>query len=187
MSKGTLFVISSPSGGGKSTIISRLLKNDKNLKYSVSATTRKPRKGEVNGIDYYFLSENEFKEKIKKGEFLEWAEVHNNYYGTLRSQIENTLNRGHNVILDIDVQGGSSVKKIMPEAVLIFLMPPSLEELEKRLRNRGTDSEEDIKKRLENARHEIDQSSKYDFKVVNNEISETVTMVEKIIKQFNEV
>ncbi len=183
--RGTLFVISSPSGGGKSTIISHLLDQEDNLYYSVSATTRKPRKGEKDGDDYHFITREEFEAKIKNNEFIEWAEVHNNLYGTLKSEIDKALEKGRNVILDIDVQGGESIKKIIPDSVLIFLMPPSIEVLENRLKKRGTESELSLKQRLKAAKHEIKYADKYDFQVINNKLEDTVNEVKTIIKHFS--
>ena len=185
MKNGTLFVISSPSGGGKSTVISKILEKNQNLSYSISATTRKPRAGENEGEDYYFMTKKQFREYVKDNRFLEWAEVHNNYYGTLKSQITEMLENGKHVILDIDVQGGKAVKECMPESVLIFLMPPSIEELEKRLRSRGTDSDEDIVRRLLAAEQEMEQKDKYDYTVVNDTIDQSVKKVETIINHFS--
>jgi len=183
--RGTLFVISSPSGGGKSTIISHLLEQEDNLYYSISATTREPRPGEKDGKDYHFFSKEEFKKKVRKNEFIEWAEVHNNFYGTLKSEIDDALKRGENVVLDIDVQGGESIKKIFPDSVLIFLMPPSLEELEVRLKNRGTESELSLKQRLNAAKYEIEHAGMYNYQIINDSVDDTVNKVKTIIKHFS--
>lgn len=183
MRKGKLIVFSAPSGGGKSTIISELRKKDQSLVYSVSATTRQSRPGENHGTDYYFLSDEEFSEQIENKEFLEWAEVHKERYGTLRKPVEKQISEGRVVLLDIDVQGGLTVKESLPESVLIFIFPPSLEVLEERLRNRGTESEEKLKIRLENAKEEMEIGKNYDYLVINQNIQETVAEVQAIIKK----
>ncbi|RUM88612.1 MAG: guanylate kinase, partial [Thermovibrio sp.] len=153
--KGLLIVISAPSGTGKTTLVHMLLKEFPDLEFSVSYTTRPPRPGEVDGRDYHFVDRKTFERMIEEGDFLEWAEVYGNLYGTSRTQVLKALNEGKDVILDIDTQGALQVKKNFPEAVLIFILPPSLKELERRLRNRGTDDEETIERRLKTAREEI--------------------------------
>ncbi len=183
MKKGKLFVLSAPSGGGKSTIVRRLLKEMENMEYSISVTTRPKRKGEINGKDYYFVSEREFKKMIENNEFLEYAVVHNHYYGTKKSIIEEKLKAGKSILLDIDVQGAINIKKLMPDAVLIFIDIPSLKELEKRLRNRGTDSEEVIKLRLENAKKELEYKNKYDYVVMNDNLEKCINEIKAIIKK----
>lgn len=181
MKKGKLYVISSPSGGGKSTVIRMLRKENPELYYSVSATTRPPRTNEKEGTDYYFLNEEEFKRKIASNEFIEWAQVHGYYYGTLKYPIVQCLNAGKKVLLDIDIQGGVQVKKIIPEAILIFLLPPSMKTLETRLRDRGTDSDEIILRRLKIAKDEMKYANRYNFQVINYRLEHTVKEIMAII------
>jgi guanylate kinase len=168
-------VISGPSGAGKSSFVKELLRrNGGDLVYSVSATTRPRRQHEVEGKDYFYLTRDEFRRRVDAGEFVEWAEVHGEWYGTLRSQTEKVLQEGRNVLLDIDVQGGRAVRRVYPDGVFIFILPPSMEDLEERLRARATDSEDRIKVRLENARREIALMREYDYAVVNDDL-ETAT------------
>jgi len=176
-------VFSAPSGGGKSTVIGALCEMDQSLEYSVSVTTRSPRSGEQEGIDYYYLSKDAFKKKILEDAFLEWAEVHGEFYGTLRNEIERRMSQGKIILLDIDVQGGLAVKRSIPEALLIFLYPPSWEVLESRLRNRGTETMETLRTRLEAARRETEVGRQYDFHVINQDIKETVLDVFTIINK----
>lgn len=166
MTKGLLLVISGPSGVGKGTIINSLLE-DENIAYSVSATTRSPRPGEVDGVNYHYITKDEFKELIDNGDVLEYAEYTGNYYGTPRKFVEQKLNDGKSVVLEIETCGAMQIKKKMPEAVLIFICPPSIEELESRLRGRGTETEDVILRRLETARHELTLIPEYDYAVIN--------------------
>lgn len=168
-SKFNIFVISGPSGSGKGTLIKRLLEEQKGIASSVSATTRPPRTGEAEGKDYHFLSEKEFERKLSEGEFLEFARVHGCYYGTLNTEVEQKLNEGVDVILEIDPQGAFQVKEKKPDAILIFIKPPSVEDLEKRLRGRGTESEEVIRRRVNDAQNELKQESKYDYVIINKD------------------
>ncbi|MFK4786005.1 guanylate kinase [Fusobacterium sp. MFO224] len=184
MTKGNLFVVSGPSGAGKSTIC-RLVRKMLKINLATSATTRKPRKGEVNGVDYYFLSIEEFEEKLRNGDFLEHAKVHENYYGTLKSEVENRLSNGENVILEIDVQGGLQVKEVYPEANMVFFKTPTLKELEKRLRGRKTDDEETIQLRLKNSLKELEFENKYDISIINYTVEKSCEELINIIKSKN--
>lgn len=170
MPLGRLFVIAGPSGAGKGTLIAELLKRHPEVWLSVSATTRKPRKGEEEGREYHFLDEEEFREKARRGEFLEWAEVHGNLYGTPRERVEEKLGQGRDVILEIDVQGARQVRERMPEAVSVFIFPPSAEVLEERLRQRGTEDEEELRRRLAKAAEESEERRDYDHVVVNDQL-----------------
>ena len=178
--RGRLFVISGPSGTGKGTVCKELLKDIRN-EFSVSMTTRAPREGEVHGREYYFVSRDEFLTNIEAGNFLEHATVFDNLYGTPKDMVISRLDRGYNVILDIDVQGGLQVKKAMPEAVLIFILPPSLAELRKRLVGRGTEDAVKVEKRLGQALNEIKLIGEYDYYIVNNDLGEAVDLARSII------
>lgn len=178
--KGAFIVISGPSGVGKNTIADILIDKGYGI-YSVSVTTRGIREGEKEGRDYFFVSKEEFDKNIKEDNFLEYAQYGDNYYGTLKSYVFDNLDNGTNVIAVVDIQGGVNIENIFPEAVLIFIMPPSFEELEKRLRGRGTDSEEAILKRLDIAKREMDFSSHYDYVVINNTVDEAVNDIADII------
>jgi guanylate kinase len=179
--QGQLIVISAPSGGGKTTLCKVLLKLDPRLVQSISATTRGPRPGEKAGRDYFFISESEFKRRIQSRHFLEWAWVHGHRYGTLKAAVESQLKNGRDVLLTIDVQGGLAVKKQYPKAILIFLLPPSLKVLSRRLRGRGTDSRKTIAERLKNARWELSLADKYDYNVVNDTLVQASREVAAII------
>lgn len=178
---GRLFVISGSSGVGKGTVIKEFLKKNLNFKLSVSCTTRKPRNGEENGVNYFFLTQEDFKRKIENNEFLEWAEFSGNWYGTQKEYVQRKLKEGKNLILEIDTKGALNVKKIMPEATLIFILPPSFEELEARLRGRHTETEEAIQKRLESTRVELENSKFFDYKIINDSIDNAVLALEKIM------
>jgi guanylate kinase len=169
--KGCLFIISAPSGTGKSTVVGELLKRKADLHYSISYTTRKPRKGEKDGVDYRFVDEKTFKKLIDEDFFAEWANVYGSFYGTPKKEIKDALAAGRSVIFDIDVQGGMNLKKKFPDAVTIFLTPPSFEVLKKRLSGRKTDSPEEIAKRLDVSRMEMGCKDKYDYCVVNDSVS----------------
>ena len=180
MSKGKMFVISGASGVGKGTVLARIMQARKDLTFSVSATTRPPRPGEQDGREYYFLDRARFEEMICSGEFLEYDEHAANYYGTPRRQAEEKMERGH-VLLDIEPNGAAAVKRSAPEATLIFIMPPSMEELERRLRGRGDTSEEQIAMRLERAVWEMEQRSWYNYVVVNDDADRCAEEILKII------
>ena len=180
MSKGKLFVISGASGVGKSTVLKRVMEERKDLTFSVSATTRLPRPGEVDGISYYFITRAEFEDRIARGEFLEYDEHHAVLYGTLNSQILEEQEHSH-VILDIEPNGAFNVRAKRPDATLIFIMPPSREELERRLRSRGDTSEEQITIRMARADWEMEQSAKYDHVVINDQVESCAEEILKII------
>lgn len=178
--RGFLFVLSSPSGAGKSTI-SRLLLKDEQLELSVSVTTRKKRPSEVNGLHYHFISKEEFEYKRDRDEFIEWAEVHGNYYGTLRETVENALSAGHDMLFDIDYQGTKQMQKKMPgDTVSVFILPPSMKELVSRLNRRAEDSQDIINLRLENARTELTHWRSYDYIVINEDLDQSLSFIRSI-------
>ncbi len=180
MIKGEVFVLSAPAGGGKTTLANLLLKEVPNLVKITTCTTRKPRPGEKNGVDYFFLSKEEFERKIKEGAFLEYAVVHGNYYGTPKEEVIKEINKGNDVLLVIDVQGMRQIKRNFKDVVTIFLIPPSFEELINRMRKRG-DPEEEIKKRLETAKKELKAWREYDYIVINDIIEKAKEDLKKII------
>jgi len=182
MNRGRLFVISGPSGAGKSTVCKKV-RIDLDINLATSATTRSPREGEKDGREYYFLSVEEFEKKIKAGEFLEYAKVHGNYYGTLKSEVESRLNLGKNVILEIDVQGGIQIKEKFENAYLVFFKTPNENILEERLRGRGTDAEEVVQLRLKNSLEEMKYEEKYDFSIVNETVEKSVLELIELIKR----
>jgi guanylate kinase len=182
VNKGNLIVISGPSGSGKGTVRQALASFRNNLYYSVSATTRAPRPGEVHGTDYYFVSREDFEQMIATDKLLEWASVYKYYYGTPREPVENALQDGLDVILEIDVQGGLQVKEKFPQAVLIFLLPPTPEELGTRLKSRRTDSPEEIKMRLNWAKEEVKLLNRYDYLVINDSVEEAAKKMNSIIE-----
>ena len=181
MSKGTLLVVSSPSGGGKGTILKELFARDDNLRMSVSATTRSPRPGEEHGKQYYFVTREEFESMIARGEMLEHAQFVGNYYGTPRGPVEDWLRQGYDVVLEIEVQGGAQIKKLVPDCVSIFILPPSLTVLGQRLRGRGTEDEETVLKRLATAKGEIPHAAEYDYVVVNDRLEDAVDHIRAIL------
>ncbi len=179
--KGNLIIITSPSGGGKGTLIKEVLKNVPNIGYSVSYTTRPMRAGEVNGRDYFFVEVNEFKNLIEKGEFLEYAEVHGNFYGTSLKQIAAETNLGHDIILEIDVQGAKNVRAKIPEAVSVFILPPSFEVLRRRLIERKTEKQQDLSVRLQNSFGEVRNFFELEYIVINDEVTKASNNLETII------
>ncbi len=181
MRKGTLYVFTGPSGAGKGTLLSRLQEQDDRLFYSISATTRAPRPGETDGVQYYFLSKAEFEEKIAEHAFLEYACYVENYYGTLEAPVNEKLEQGFDVVLEIEVQGAMQVHEKRPDAVMVFIAPPSFEELAARLRGRGTEDEEKVLKRLETAKEELKQQDRFDYVIVNDELDRAVEELKDIL------
>ena len=180
--KGKLYIISGPSGAGKGTICKEVLKRRPDLALSISATTRPPRSSEIPGVSYLFVDKNEFLSMIKRGEFLEYSEHFENYYGTPKIPVENNLNEGKDVILEIDVNGALQVKANRPDCVLIFIMPPDLQSLRNRLKERNTESDEVIEKRLQRAKFEISNTDKYDYIVLNDVLETAVRNVLEIME-----
>ena len=179
--KGLLLVVSGSSGAGKGTICKALLNKNDQIKLSVSATTRKPRNGEVHGVNYFFIEKEEFTKMIENGEFLEYAQIYDNFYGTPKAAIIECLEKGQDVILEIEMQGARQIKEVYPEGVFIFVLPPSLEELKSRIVGRGTETQEEIEKRFSCAFEEINQIVNYDYFIVNEDIEKSVSDVEAII------
>jgi guanylate kinase len=180
--KGNIFIISAASGTGKTTLVSRLLKNNGDIRVSISHTTRQPREGERHGVHYHFVPKEEFESLIRQNAFLEHADVFGNYYGTSIAGVDELRGQGYDVILEIDVQGAEQVRRLLPEACSIFILPPSFAILASRLTNRGTDSEEVIRTRLDKARHEIGQAPLFDYIVVNDDLDTAEADLLHIIK-----
>lgn len=183
MAKGKLYVISGPSGTGKGTICKRILEEDPNIRFSVSMTTRQPREGETDGVDYHFVSKEKFQEILQEDGFLEYNCYVDNYYGTPAAPILDWINKGNDVILEIDYHGAFNTRKKYPEAVLVFILPPSEEKLRERIIGRGTESEATIQKRLEEAKNDMAQADKYDYRVVNEDLETAVKEVQQIMKE----
>ena len=179
--QGILFILSAPSGAGKTTLASRLFQEAPDLRPSISYTTRAPRKGEVNGRDYHFVNEEQFVQMRNAGAFAEWASVHEFCYGTLRAPVDDAITQGRDLLLDIDVQGATQLKATYPEAVSLFVLPPSWQELERRLRGRGTDTEAAITRRLHRAREEAREFSAYDYWIVNDNLERAVSLLHAIL------
>lgn len=182
MRKGLLILISGPSGTGKGTVCDLLRKNHPEISYSISATTRQPRPGEQDGVNYYFYDKEKFRQMIDAGELLEWAEVYGNYYGTPKQKVLDRLNAGEDILLEIDTQGALNVMKAMPEGLFIFLLPPSLEELANRLKGRGTETEESLQRRLGAAVDEIKIAHNYRYVVVNDKVEAAEKAIAGIIE-----
>ncbi len=181
---GVIIAVSAPSGTGKTTIVKKILSDFPELIFSISATTRKKRDYETEGVEYFFISEEEFKSKIEKGEFIEWEKFYDYYYGTFKSYIEQNINNGKSVIVEIDVKGALELKKIYPDSVLIFIYPPSLDELEKRLTNRQTENETDLKKRIKRAKMELSLKDKFDYFIENDDLEKAILETESLIKKI---
>ncbi|SFH51299.1 guanylate kinase [Tindallia magadiensis] len=178
---GLLMVISGPSGTGKGTLVKHLLKRNNNIQLSVSATTRDPRPGEVDEVNYFFLTKDDFEKKLENGEFLEHAEVYGNYYGTPKAFVEKQLKKGNNVLLEIDILGAMQIREKFEEAVFLFIIPPSLEELQRRIERRGTETPEQMSKRMNSSLEEIKELKKYDYVILNDEVEKATTLIESII------
>ncbi len=182
MSKARLYVIAAPSGAGKTTLVKALIKDSPDLRFSISYTTRKQRSNEADGVDYLFVAEDEFFALRESGALLESAEVFDNHYGTSREQVENHLASGHNVILEIDWQGARQVRESMPECITIFILPPSVEELERRLRDRQTDTADVIERRLRDATSDMEHRDEFEHVIINDDLKQAVAELEAIIK-----
>ena len=179
---GTLFIVTAPSGAGKTTLVSGLLERDPQVRLSVSYTTRAPRAGEVNGQHYHFIDVPGFRALRDKGEFLEWAEVHNNYYGTSKRWLEEQTRAGRDILLEIDWQGAQQVRKVFPKAVGVFILPPSVEELERRLRGRGTDSEDVISRRVLGARGDMRHVAEFDYVIINENLPAAIEDLVAVVR-----
>ncbi|HTM58731.1 MAG TPA: guanylate kinase [Burkholderiales bacterium] len=180
--KGNLFVITAPSGAGKTSLIEAVMKDDPSLKISISYTTRAPRKGEKDGVDYHFVDQSTFLKMKERGEFLESAEVHGNHYGTAKSVILDAVKRGDDLILEIDWQGAQQVRKLYPACIGIFILPPSVDELERRMRTRGQDSDTVIRRRVDNAREELEHKDEFKYRIINKDFETARRELAKIIQ-----
>ena len=181
---GKLIVVSAPSGAGKTTIVKKILSEFPELVFSVSATTRKKRDNEKEGVDYFFLSEEDFKRKIEKGEFVEYEKVYDYYYGTYKSFLDRNIHKGNSVLLEVDVNGAFSLKKIFHESILIYIVPPSFDALAERLKNRQTEDETDFNKRIERAKMELSLKENFDYFVVNKDLDKAVLEAKEIIRKI---
>ncbi|HQT91690.1 MAG TPA: guanylate kinase [Candidatus Kryptobacter bacterium] len=181
--RGMLLVVSAPSGAGKTTIVKEVLRQYPSFGFSVSATTRQKRQGEVDGKDYFFISRGEFEKRIADGELVEFEEIYSNYYGTLKSEVEKALSNGNDIVFDVDVNGGLSIKAKFPEAVLIFVKPPSMEILRKRLEGRGSETAEQIDGRMARVQMELEKGEQFDYIIINDELKRAVNEVFDIINK----
>jgi guanylate kinase len=179
--KGNLFIVSAPSGAGKTTLCNKVAKAIDNLRQSVSYTTREPRKGEANDMDYSFISEEEFRKMVLRGDFIEWATVHGNLYGTSRKRLKHLVDSGFDLILDIDIQGADQIRRSFKDGVFVFILPPSMKVLKERLKKRKSDTKEDIKSRIKSAVKEIGEYNKYDYVIVNDKLRDSLKKLESII------
>lgn len=178
---GKLFIVAAPSGAGKTTLVRHLLENESDIRLSISHTTRQPRSGEANGREYHFVAVDEFKAMIKRDDFLEWAEVHGNYYGTSRSWIESEMAQGRDVLLEIDWQGAQQVRRAFPHATGIFVLPPSMDILQQRLAGRGTDAPAVVARRIAAARDEMRHADEFDYVIINTDLQRAVTDLRSIV------
>jgi len=181
--RGMLLVVSAPSGAGKTTIVKEILRRIPSFKFSVSATTREKRPGEINGKDYFFLSRDEFEKRIANGDLVEHEEIYSDYYGTLKSEVEKAAAKGEDIVFDVDVNGGLSIKRIFPEAVTIFVKPPSIDSLRRRLEGRGSESVAQIKRRMERVPMELEKGARFDYIVVNDDLKSAIAQVFDIIER----
>ncbi|MGN6322587.1 MAG: guanylate kinase [Dyella sp.] len=182
VTEGTLFIVAAPSGAGKSTLVNALLEREPDISLSISHTTRPPRRGEQYGRHYYFVERAEFEREVAEGIFLEHAEVHGNFYGTSRTTVQNLLQQGRDVLLEIDWQGAAQIRKAKPDCVSVFILPPSRAELERRLRGRGSDSEDVIERRLGNSRGEIAHAHEFDYIIVNDRFEDALQSLQAIVR-----
>jgi guanylate kinase len=184
MAKGNLIVISAPSGCGKTTIAKAILEKYPAMLFSVSATTRPIRNGEIDRKDYYFLTKQEFEDRIRTGDLVEWEEIYGNYYGTLKSEIHRALDHGYSMIFDVDVKGALSIRRHFPnDSILIFIKPPSMKTLKERLENRKTENPETLKRRLDRVPMELEQGSQFDYQVVNDDLDKAINEVNEIVQK----
>ncbi len=187
MKRGRLIVLSAPSGSGKTTIARAMLQKYPGMLFSVSATTRSPRAGEVDGRDYFFLSKDVFRQRVDEGDLVEWEEIYGNYYGTLKSEVDRALRRGKIMLFDVDVKGALSIKRVYPDdSILIFIKPPSFEVLRQRLMNRKTEDEATIQRRLERVPMELEKGNQFDWQVINDDLQMAIDTVNKIIRQHTD-
>ena len=182
--KGKIIAVSAPSGGGKTSVVKQVLRDFPELVFSVSVTTRTKRKNEVNGVDYFFVDDKEFERRIKNNEFIEWERFYDYYYGTLKSFVDDNISAGRSVLFEVDVKGALSLKKIYPDSHLIYIDPPSFDELVKRLKNRKTESEEDLQKRIDRAKMELSYKQEFDYIFVNDELNKVYKNVKSLIKEI---
>lgn len=186
MKRGVLIIVSGPSGVGKGTILKKVIEENENMRFAISATTRKPRLGEQEGKSYFFKTVEEFKSMIDKGELLEWVDYCGNFYGKPKNYIEETLKSGYDVIVEVEVEGARNIKKIYPDSLSIFILPPSFEDLEQRLRDRGTEADNVIDDRIRKAKEEITKAHLYDYQIVNSSVDEAVCELVKVVNSVKD-